>query len=262
MSRVDLLSRSSFDGVCLVIRSGSTMMLPADARDWTSSDKLNQEGRPGNEAILSLLDLGCNAGDLSLKLHERLANAVSESSTKVILIGVDIDDVLVSRAADKARGCPDIRFVSADVCDASARAMLCEKLKGSLGENWSCGRDVRFDVTSCFGLTMWIHLNRGDSGLTSFLQGVTEITECTLLIEIHPWKNYKAAVKRLRKISRDLVPPHWPHIADRGPGEPEKTVDRILHGCGFVRKTDLGRTHWGRAVRTYERKKTAASAAE
>ena len=78
-------------------------MLPADARGWTSSDKLNQEGRPGNEAILSLLDLGCNAGDLSLKLHE-LANAVSESSTKVILIGVDIDDVLVSRAADE-QGC-------------------------------------------------------------------------------------------------------------------------------------------------------------
>ena len=109
-------------------------------------------------------------------------------------------------------------------------------------------------MTSCFGLTMWIHLNRGDAGLASFLRGIAELTACTLLIEIHPWKNYKAAVKRLRKMSKDLVPPHWPHISSRGPGAPEQTVDRMLLDSGFVRVKELGATHWGRTVRTYERK--------
>ena len=80
-------------------------------------------------------------------------------------------------------------------------------------------------MTSCFGLTMWIHLNRGDAGLASFLQGIADITEFTLLIEIHPWKNYKSAVRRLRHRGpgAPLLATHCRPLAR----SPEETVERI-----------------------------------
>ena len=36
-----------------------------------------------------------------------------------------------------------------------------------------------FDVTCCFGLTMWIHQNRGDDGLAAFLRGLAAATRST-----------------------------------------------------------------------------------
>ena len=234
-------------------------MLPDRVCDWSSCYKLCENERMGE--YLSVLDLGCNAGDLSLQLFERIAAAGARNKIKTILVGVDVDENLIARAQEKAVEYSDVKFVAGDVCDPSLRSSLCalprEMSGGCDTEQNSAlvGASARvYDITSCFGLTMWIHLNRGDSGLESFLRGIATMTSCTILIEIHPWKNYKSAVKRLRKISKDLVPPHWPHIELRGPGAPEETVHRILKDCGFTMVKELGSTHWGRCVRTYERK--------
>ena len=135
---------------------------------------------------------------------------------------MDVDKTLIARAEEKAVGRSDVKFVAGDICDPSLRSRLCalsREMSGSFNKEQnitSVDSFARaFDITSCFGLTMWIHLNRGRLGLESFLRGVASITACTILIEIHPWKNYKSAVKLLRKISKDLVPPHWPHQVAR-----------------------------------------------
>ena len=60
-------------------------MLPANASKWTSCLKLKQEGNTGGKKTLSLLDLGCNSGDLSLKLYERLAAAAPADYTQTVL---------------------------------------------------------------------------------------------------------------------------------------------------------------------------------
>ena len=74
--------------------------------------------------------------------------------------------------------------------------MLCEKLKGLWRklELWQ-RRAVRYD--ELFRINNVDPSQQEDSGLTSFARS-NEIP-VHAPVEIHPWKNYKAAVKRLAK---------------------------------------------------------------
>ena len=190
---------------------------------------------------ISLLDVGCNSGDLSFALWKRFNTAHSLGAS---LIGVDVDSKLIGRANELVRrnGVVDaLKFLVIDVSTDAA----CEKLLAATGSRL-------FDITCCFGLTMWIHLHHGDEGLQKFLTNIANVTHGTLLIEIHPWKCYQQAVKRLRK--RKFAPPqYWGSISFRGSGAPEKFVKSLLHQTGFIERKHLGVTAWNREIIAFAR---------
>jgi hypothetical protein len=59
-----------------------------------------------------------------------------------------------------------------------------------------------FCVVCLFSITMWIHLNHGDDGLLDCLQRSAALLNPTgsLVVEPQPWKCYKSADKRCRKL--------------------------------------------------------------
>ena len=65
------------------------------------------------------------------------------------------------------------------------------------------------------------------------------MTRKTMVVEIHPWKNYKSAIKRIKRLGRPL-PAHWDAIKTKHgrQGGPERLVQEIMealvHGGGSV----------------------------
>ena len=133
----------------------------------------------------------------------------------VCSLGVDIDPILISRAVKKVDTCTasssdevvngrkeassssriHATFEVCNVCDPEALNKACD-------EFWSntknCSSDTeeesdkgrtssqkRFDLTTVFSTTMWIHIHAGDDGLRNLLRRVCERTEM-LLIEPQP----------------------------------------------------------------------------
>jgi hypothetical protein len=113
----------------------------------------------------------------------------------------------------------------------------------------------RTDITFMFGLTMWIHLNHGDVGLMNVLQNIINMTRKTIVIEIHTWKNYKSAIKRIKKLKMK-VPTFWKPIQNShgSNGGPEKLIDTIMKKNHCYQYKHFGNTGWGREVCSYEKK--------
>ena len=117
----------------------------------------------GQPAAFSLLDVGCNEGNLTLELYNR---AVSELPAHVhcFALGVDLDPILIDRATQKTSDIPQISFQTVDI-------MSVEEGSGvSLIENYCIVKGISgFSFVSLFSITMWIHLNHGDIGFERFL---------------------------------------------------------------------------------------------
>lgn len=69
----------------------------------------------------------------------------------------------------------------------------------AVAESSNHDRRPRFDIVFAFGVTMWIHLNNGDSELFRFLETLASLGKYVVL-EPQPWKCYKAARKRARRL--------------------------------------------------------------
>lgn len=115
-----------------------------------------------------------------------------EKRKKLFVLGVDIDKVLIERAAAKPVTLSDgdvVQFCQADVSepafDSAIRSFL-ELAKRPL----SSQQQRQFDLVTCFSVTMWIHLNKGDDGLWKFLERVSDMAN-HLIIEPQPWKCYR-----------------------------------------------------------------------
>ena len=117
----------------------------------------------GEPETFSILDIGCNEGNLTIELHDR---AVTElpSHVRCIVLGVDLDDILIERAIKKAESMDSVSFCTVDI------------MKDDLGSGVILVRDFceknkleGFSFISLFSITMWIHLNHGDIGLEKFL---------------------------------------------------------------------------------------------
>ena len=217
---------------------------------WATSIPLAQATKTSEGP--KLLDVGCNSGDLSIGLFDA---CVSAGYTKSSLLGLDIDSKLVRDARKRVGGRKSVRFECCNVVEDSAL------LSGM------------FDISSVFGLTMWIHLHNGDAGLKEFVKKIASKTTCCILIEIHPWKCYKKALKRLRQRSKKMQKreeagdggngrtpplhffPKWESIAYRRSDKLVNFVHNILTvDLGFSEHRNLGTTKWGREIRAYKRK--------
>lgn len=179
----------------------------------------NPNGKDGGKKqTIFYCDLGCNEGLLTLDHAKRLA---LDCDSGVACLGLDVDDLLIDRATataqkywdaidkdteGKVKGAAHAQsseFQVCNLCDATDHDEACRKYlaqwhtapadhedensNGNLHEGNTCSR--RFDITTLFSTTMWIHVHSGDAGLKAFLRRVCNWTN-VLLVEPQPSKWY------------------------------------------------------------------------
>lgn len=113
---------------------------------------------------------------------------------------MDIDDTLIRRAQEKSN--PETQFLTLDFTNQAERELTLQK--------YMAEKDIKhFDITFCFSITMWIHLNHGDTGLENFLSKICKISKL-VFVEPQNWGSYKTAVKRLKQAGEQF--PHFQEI--------------------------------------------------
>ncbi|XP_006275768.2 RNA 5'-monophosphate methyltransferase isoform X1 [Alligator mississippiensis] len=192
------------------------------------------------------LDLGCNSGELSVALYRHLLglpeNEASPDQPVVAkdlnLLCCDIDAALIERAQQCSPFPASIHYTTLDIMDAGARESSLSNFLSKFGRS-------TFDICFCMSVTMWIHLNHGDNGLVEFLSCLASLCEY-LLIEPQPWKCYRAAARRLRKLGRNDFD-HFRSLAISG--DMAEKVTQILTRDGAMELVCcFGSTSWDRSL--------------
>ncbi|XP_055858977.1 probable RNA methyltransferase CG11342 [Episyrphus balteatus] len=146
-----------------------------------------------NESPYLLLDVGCNAGDVTQLLLNYLTNHLNK---KVEILAIDIDPTLIKRAKENNNAPQNINFACVDIMQTDLSEI----------KNFLKARNAtKFDAVCCFSITMWIHLNHGDSGLQDFLKKCSHFAQL-LIVEPQPWKCYRTAVRRMRRSAQETFP--------------------------------------------------------
>lgn len=101
----------------------------------------------------------------------------------------------------------------------------------------------KFDITFCFSVTMWIHLNFGDVGLKEFLYEICRMSK-VVVIEPQPWKCYKAAVKRLKLGNEEFS--HYDSLKIRT--NVEENIENIITNFKAVKLYESKLSNWQRKV--------------
>ncbi|XP_011310146.1 probable RNA methyltransferase CG11342 isoform X2 [Fopius arisanus] len=195
-----------------------------------------------NERKYNALDVGCNAGNLTIELHKFLKEELS-IDTDIQILGIDLDSNLIERARANTSD-PSIHFECLDFFTEIRETAICSYLKELERE--------KFDVVFCFSITMWIHLNHGDEGLVKFLEEICQMTEM-LVIEPQPWNCYRKASRRMRRGGEE----DFPLINKlKLTGRMERHVEKIVCGekCAFRQITTTQDNNWGRKILIFQRK--------
>mmetsp|Transcript_23759 Transcript_23759/g.54154 ORF Transcript_23759/g.54154 Transcript_23759/m.54154 type:complete len:358 (-) Transcript_23759:37-1110(-) len=166
----------------------------------------------------------------------------SSSSREVRTLGIDLDEKLIGRAREKNKK-DTVVFEPVDVmtpvADSIVKAFLLPVTK------------LSFNIVCCFSITMWIHLNHGDSGLFAFLQKVSAWTNKHLILEPQPWKCYRKACQRLKRMQCPL-PIEFSRLKHRL--DVQKVIeDYLMKDCGFRTKQVLGHTGWTRKIMLFSK---------
>ena len=102
-----------------------------------------------------------------------------------------------------------------------------------------------FTLTTCFSVTLWIHLHHGDDGLKDFLKYICQNTKY-LLIEPQPFKCYKTAIRRMKRANCDgfseFEKLKWRQNVD------QEIMDFVVENCDMTLIKVLGSTEWDRKV--------------
>lgn len=163
------------------------------------------------------------------------------------LLCCDIDAALIDRAE---RGSPfpaSISYATLDVMDPGARELL-------FSTYLSRFRRSAFDMGFCMSVTMWIHLNHGDDGLVEFLAYLS--SRCKyLLVEPQPWKCYRAAARRLRKLGRNDFD-HFRSLAING-DMAERITEILTEDGAMERVCCFGSTSWDRRLLLFKSNRLA-----
>ena len=187
--------------------------------------------KEGGEVVA--LDIGCNAGQLTCALYDHF----KRDYYALHVLGVDVDETLIQRSKEANHSPEQITFKMADVMDSNDTASIADYLqtKGV----------IRFDVVFCFSVTLWIHLNHGDEGLKSFLKFLS-LTSKWILLEPQPWKCYKQATRRMKKLDCPTFE-HFSQLEWRA--TVEKDIEQfLLNECNCVLEERLGTTAWDRTL--------------
>ena len=117
----------------------------------------------GCPATFSMIDIGCNEGNLTLELYDR---AVAELPSHVLclVLGIDLDSDLIERANGKICDISNVSFSAVDIMSGEDGDEV-DLIKNYFIEKGIDG----FSFASLFSITLWIHLNHGDVGFEKFL---------------------------------------------------------------------------------------------
>lgn len=163
-------------------------------------------------------------------------------SVNVHMLGIDLDEILILRANEKNSN----QRITYNTCNI---------MNTEDNQTFSCylnhlnlNKKI-FDIAFCLSITMWIHLNHGDEGLRTFLSKVASLTKY-LVIEPQPWKSYKTARRRLRKLKQD----DFHNFEDLKIRDNilEYIDDYLITECNMIRLARLGETCWDRPITLYE----------
>lgn len=173
-------------------------LLPTEESLWkTSSDE--------STSPFLVLDVGCNAGNFTQLLYEFLVR--TKANRKVIVFGIDIDPILIERAADANQYSENVFYSCYNVMEYQNEDNCIANHLKSYGNS-------QFDVVCCFSITMWIHLNNGDDGIERFLDLTAQLCE-VLIIEPQPWKCYQNAVRRMKRAGAENTFPLYTRLKIR-----------------------------------------------
>lgn len=190
---------------------------------------------PITQSILCL-DIGCNTGELSKEMFLYLKNIYPKCVIKIL--GIDIDPTLIQRAKETNDN-RHIDFTTVNIMNETDKEVI-EKYLKSHEKN-------KFDVTFCFSVTMWIHINNGDEGLIDFLSFIRDISE-TIIIEPQPWKCYRNAQRRMRKSGSSF--PLYELIKMKN--NIELVIEDILTKDPFKKVYESPASAWNRKIQSYQ----------
>ncbi|CAG11783.1 unnamed protein product, partial [Tetraodon nigroviridis] len=190
-----------------------------------------------------ILDVGCNSGELSKALYKHLVPVCDEqpNDRKVYLLGFDLDQVLVQRAGRVNPWPGSVSFITMDVIKDT------HQLQHYLDQH-GCSS---FHLCLCLAVTMWIHLNHGDSGLLQLLSRLASFSQ-HLLLEAQPWKCYRSAARRLRKLGRADFD-HFKTLKICG-DMAEHAREHLEDRCGMELVRSFGSTSWDRKLLLFRRR--------
>ncbi|XP_031157976.1 pre-miRNA 5'-monophosphate methyltransferase [Sander lucioperca] len=200
--------------------------------------------RDGHQTTL-ILDVGCNSGELSVAFYKHLVqeSVCQEESDKwkVNLLGFDLDEILIQRAQQNNPQPHSISFIPLDITKDT------DQLQDYLGHH-GCSH---FHLCLCLAVTMWVHLNHGDSSLLQMLSRLASISQ-HLLLEVQPWKCYRSAARRLRKLGRSDFD-HFKTLKIRG-DVAEHAREHLERNCGMELIRSFGSTTWDRKLLLFKRR--------
>ncbi|XP_071942596.1 pre-miRNA 5'-monophosphate methyltransferase-like [Antedon mediterranea] len=195
-----------------------------------------------------ILDIGCNAGDLTVGMYKNLTQRPatinkSENSPEISMLGCDIDKTLIQRALQNNPFPDKIAYQAFNFMDGATRVKHLKAFLKSHGKE-------HFDLVCCFSLTMWIHLNNGDTGLLEFLDIISSMTRF-VLIEPHPWRCYRNAERRVTKLGCEGFE-LLPHIKIRNDVDVQ-IKNYLTDSCGMTLIKDFGATKWKRSIHLFQK---------
>ncbi|NXD17324.1 BN3D2 methyltransferase, partial [Nothocercus nigrocapillus] len=198
------------------------------------------------------LDVGCNSGELSVALYRHLLGLSEgegsrnqpEAGQDLNLLCCDIDAALIERAQHCSPFPASISFAQLDIMDSGAREPFLSSHLRRFGR-------ATFDIGFCMSVTMWIHLNHGDSGLVAFLAFLASLCKY-LLVEPQPWKCYRAAARRLRKLGRNDFD-HFRSLAING-DMADRITEILTKDCAMDLVCCFGSTSWDRSLLLFKAK--------
>jgi len=199
----------------------------------------------GRPAKFFVLDIGCNDGTLSLALMDHIERELTAYivekcvgdvvHVEIQVLGVDVDADLIKRANDSRKAATATTGTTTATATVAKHAeFICyDMMKSVLSHGSDLDSDsdpVRrflkarngqgFHFISLFSVTMWVHLNYGDSGLIRLYSIVINLLHRgpisneaagfplvgSILVEPQPWKCYRSAKKRCKSNNLPLPP--------------------------------------------------------
>ncbi|XP_071350518.1 pre-miRNA 5'-monophosphate methyltransferase isoform X2 [Trachinotus anak] len=192
-----------------------------------------------------ILDVGCNSGELSVALYKHLVQepvcGEESDGSKVHLLGFDLDEALIQRAQQTNPLPSSISFIPLDITADTSQ------LQDYINQH-NCSH---FHLSLCLAVTMWVHLNHGDSGLLQLISRLASISQ-HLLLEAQPWKCYRSAARRLRKLGCSDFD-HFKTLKIRG-DIAEHAREHLERHCGMELIRSFGSTAWDRKLLLFRRK--------
>lgn len=182
------------------------------------------------------LDVGCNTGELTKELHQYLKSIYLDQETHIL--GIDIDPKLIERAK-ASNNLNNVTFIAANIMEEHD---VIQKYLASHGQE-------KFNISFCFSVTMWIHLNNGDEGLFDFLKYLKDISR-VIIIEPQPWNCYREAQKRLKRSGSTFE--HYKKLKIRS--EVDTVIVKKLLEDNFIKEYESAMSSWKRKIFSFSRK--------